>query len=143
MYPHLYIDSDRLRLGTWRNLERGSPDSMTLQPGPCHNSYIWCEKPSNCTGMQSRRDQLLDFCTICRNCGMGLVAKSYCPVIPARDSSRSPSVIYPKFVYRCVYISNKYTVVIPILGSIRPVQYSMGYCLYNWFFNAVCVRVCS
>ena len=38
---------------------------------------------------------------------MGLVAKSYCPVIPARYSSRSPSVICTKFVNRCVYISNK------------------------------------
>ena len=71
---------------------------------------------------------------------MGLVAKSYCLVIPARDSSRSPYVIYPKFVYRCVYISNNDTVAIPIPGSTRPVQYSVGYCLYNWFFNAVCVQ---
>ena len=52
---------------------------------------------------------------------MGLVAKSYCPVIPARDSSRSPSIICSKFVYRCVYISNNDTVAIPIPGSIRTV----------------------
>ena len=72
---------------------------------------------------------------------MGLVAKSYCPVIPAQDSSRSPSVICLKFVYRCVYISNKETVAIPVPGWIRPVQYSVGYCRYNLFSNAVCVRV--
>ena len=72
---------------------------------------------------------------------MGLVAKSYCPVIPVCDSSRSPSVIFPKFVYTCVYISNNDTIAIPIPGSIRPVQYSVGYRLYSWFFNAVCVQV--
>ena len=71
---------------------------------------------------------------------MGLVAKSYCPVIPACDSSRSPSVICLKFVYRCVYIYNNNTVAIPITSSIKPVQYSVGYRLYSWFFNAVCVR---
>ena len=74
---------------------------------------------------------------------MGLVAKSYCPVIPAQDSSRSLCVICPKFVYRCVYMSNKDTVAIPIPGLIRPFQYSVGYRPYNWFFNAVCVWVWS
>ena len=44
--------------GDLEEYRAGTPDSMTSQPGPCHNSSIWCKNPSNYTGMQVCRGQL-------------------------------------------------------------------------------------